>query len=268
MAKTFAEVAFAAYNKDLPEGMEQGLEAVAFFDPPNFTWPFGTHVCLVEVDPATGVTSINRYVAVDDCGNVINPMIVEGQVHGGVLQGVAQALLEEVTYDPDSGQRIGGTFLDYLVPTINEMVPTEVHHTVTPTPSNVLGAKGVGEAGTIASSVAVINAICDALSPFGIASRRHAGQPAAALGDAARRSQSERAVAGSRRRPPSDKPRTITSRDHALVQHARVHDHDGGGRREIPSCAHLHRSPQWTLNRSIDRTRRRCSCHAFAIALR
>lgn len=174
-AKKIGEVAFAAYNRNLPDGMEQGLEAVAFFDPPNFTWPFGTHICLVEVDPKTGVTKILRYLAVDDCGNIINPMIVEGQIHGGVLQGVAQALLEEVTYDQDTGQRIGGTFLDYLVPTINELVPTEVHHTTTPTPTNPLGVKGVGEAGTIASSVTVINAICDALKPFGI---HHLDMPA------------------------------------------------------------------------------------------
>lgn len=165
---SMSDVAFAAYNKNLPAGVQQGLEETAYFDPPNFTWPFGTHICVVEVDPATGETKIRRYVAVDDCGNIINPMIVEGQIHGGVLQGVAQALLEEVTYDAATGQRTGGTFLDYLVPTINEMVPTEVYHTVTPTPSNSLGVKGVGEAGTIASSVAVINAICDALEPFGI----------------------------------------------------------------------------------------------------
>jgi carbon-monoxide dehydrogenase large subunit len=175
VSRSFAEVAFAAYNRDLPEGMEQGLEAVAFFDPPNFTWPFGTHVCVVEVDPDTGRTEILRYVAVDDCGIVINPMIVEGQVHGGVLQGVAQALFEEIAYDRDTGQSLGGTFIDYLVPTISEMVPTEVHHTVTPTPSNTLGSKGVGEAGTIPASAAVINAICDALSPFGI---RHVDMPA------------------------------------------------------------------------------------------
>ena len=172
---SFKAVAFAAYNKNLPDGMEQGLEAVSFFDPPNFTWPFGSHIAIVEVDPQTGETTIRRYVAVDDCGTVINPMIVEGQVHGGVLQGVAQALLEEVAYDQETGQLMGGTFLDYLVPTIGEMVRTEVHHTTTPTPSNVMGAKGVGEAGTIPSSVAVINAICDALAPFGV---RHVDMPA------------------------------------------------------------------------------------------
>ncbi|HEY9474760.1 MAG TPA: molybdopterin cofactor-binding domain-containing protein [Mycobacteriales bacterium] len=175
VSRSFKEVAFAAYSKDLPADTEQGLEAVSFFDPPNFTWPFGTHVCVVEVDSQTGVTQILRYVAVDDCGTVINPLLVEGQVHGGVLQGVGQALFEEIGYDPDTGQVMGGTFLDYLVPTIGEMVRTEVRHTRTPTPSNVLGAKGVGEAGTIASSVAVINAICDALAPFGI---EHVDMPA------------------------------------------------------------------------------------------
>lgn len=174
-SKSVKEVAFAAYNRHLPDNMEQGLEATAFFDPPNFTWPFGAHICVVDVDPATGVTTVRRYVAVDDCGNIINPLLVEGQVHGGVLQGVAQALLEEVCYDSETGQRVGGTFLDYLIPTINEMVPTEVYHTVTPTPTNALSVKGVGEAGTVASSVAVINAICDALAPLGI---RHVEMPA------------------------------------------------------------------------------------------
>lgn len=178
VSMTIQEVAFAAYNKNLPDGMEQGLEETAYFDPPNFTWPFGTHLCVVEVDPNTGDTKIQRYIAVDDCGNIINPMIVEGQIHGGVLQGVAQALFEEVTYDGATGQRTGGTFLDYLVPTINEMVPTEVYHTVTPTPSNSMGVKGVGEAGTIASSVAVINAICDALAPFGV---KHIDMPASPM---------------------------------------------------------------------------------------
>ncbi len=173
--RSIKDVTLASYNRGLPDGIEQGMEATAFFDPPNFTWPFGTHICEVEVDTHTGVTKILRYVAVDDCGNIINPMLVEGQIHGGVLQGVAQALLEEVQYSEEDGQRLGGTFLDYLVPTINEMVPTEVYHTVTPTPTNSLGVKGVGEAGTIASSVAVINAICDALEPLGV---RHVEMPA------------------------------------------------------------------------------------------
>jgi carbon-monoxide dehydrogenase large subunit len=167
-ARTLPELAFATYGAGLPPGMEQGLEAVTFFDPPNFVWPFGCHVCVVEVDVQTGAVSILRYVAVDDCGNVINPMVVDGQLHGGIAQGIAQALFEEVRYDNDSGQLLSGTFLDYLVPTIAEMPDFELDRTVTPSPTNELGVKGIGEAGTIASSAAVINAVVDALSPFGI----------------------------------------------------------------------------------------------------
>jgi aerobic carbon-monoxide dehydrogenase large subunit len=167
-AKTLQELAFATYGTGLPEGMEQGLEAVSFFDPPNFVWPFGAHICVVEVDTQTGAVQIQRYIAVDDCGNVINPLVVEGQVHGGIAQGIAQALFEEVRYDDDSGQLLTGTFVDYLVPTIAEMPDFELDRTVTPSPTNELGVKGIGEAGTIASSPAVINAVVDALSPFGI----------------------------------------------------------------------------------------------------
>ncbi|HEV3124923.1 MAG TPA: molybdopterin cofactor-binding domain-containing protein [Candidatus Dormibacteraeota bacterium] len=173
-AKTIGELAFAAYGAGLPEGMEQGLEAVTYFDPPNFVWPFGAHICVVEIDAETGNVAIERYVAVDDCGNVINPMIVDGQIHGGIAQGIAQALYEEVRYD-ESGLMLTGTFLDYLVPTIAEMPHFETERTVTPSPTNELGVKGIGEAGTIASSAAVINAIVDALSPLGI---RHVDMPA------------------------------------------------------------------------------------------
>ena len=174
-AKTIGELAFAAHGAGLPAGMEQGLEAVSYFDPPNFVWPFGAHVCAVEVDAETGQVDVQRYVAVDDCGNVINPMIVEGQIHGGVAQGLAQALYEEVQYDESSGQLLTGTFLDYLVPTIAEMPHFETDRTVTPSPTNELGVKGIGEAGTIAASAAVINAVADALAPFGI---RHVEMPA------------------------------------------------------------------------------------------
>ena len=167
-ARTLGEIAFAAYGAEFPEGMEQGLEAVTFFDPPNFTWPFGTHVCVLEVDPETGGVDLQKYVAVDDCGNVINPMIVDGQIHGGIVQGLAQALFEEVIYDRASGQLQTATLLDYLAPTANEIPPLVLDRTVTPTDSNDLGVKGVGEAGTIGSSAAVINAICDALAPLGI----------------------------------------------------------------------------------------------------
>ena len=174
-AKTMGEVAFAAHLAGLPEGMEQGLEATTYYDPPDLSWPFGTHVCVVEVDPETGNVDLQKYVAIDDCGNVINPMIVEGQVHGGVVQGIAQALYEEVVYDQDTGVLRTGTLLDYMIPTANEIPEFIVDRTITPSSTNPLGAKGIGEAGTIASSVAVINAICDAVAPFGIT---HVDMPA------------------------------------------------------------------------------------------
>jgi aerobic carbon-monoxide dehydrogenase large subunit len=173
-AKAFGEVAFAAFGTGLPEGMEQGLEAVAYFDPPNLVWPFGAHIAVVEVDPDTGSVKFEQYVAVDDCGNVINPMIVEGQLHGGIVQGIAQALFEDVAYD-DAGQLRGGTLLDYMIPTANEIPTITLDSTVTPTPVNDLGVKGIGEAGTIAASAAVINAITDALTPLGIT---HVDMPA------------------------------------------------------------------------------------------
>jgi carbon-monoxide dehydrogenase large subunit len=175
-AKGMAEVALAAYgaSTNLPQGVEHGLESVAYFDPPNFVWPFGTHVCVVEVDPTTGSVDLLQYVAVDDCGNVINPMIVEGQLHGGITQGIAQALFEEVVYD-ENGQLMTGSLIDYLVPTANEIPAPVLDRTVTPSPSNELGVKGIGEAGTIAASAAVINAIVDAVSPFGIT---HVDMPA------------------------------------------------------------------------------------------
>jgi len=172
--KPFGEVAFAAYGMNLPEGMELGLEAVSYFDPSNLVWPFGAHICQVEVDPETGSVDLQRYVAVDDCGNVINPMIVEGQLHGGIAQGVAQALFEEVSYDDEGAMRTG-SLIDYMVPTAAEMPEMVLDRTVTPTPVNDLGVKGVGEAGTIAASACVINAIVDALAPLGIT---HVDMPA------------------------------------------------------------------------------------------
>src|SRR6266568_1655520 len=172
--KAFGEVAFAAYGAGLPEGMELGLESVAYFDPPNFVWPFGAHICVVEVDPETGNVEMLKYIAVDACGNVINPMIVEGQIQGGIVQGIAQALFEEVVYADDGTLRTG-TLLDYGVPTANEIPTLTLDRTVTPTPTNELGVKGIGEAGTIAASAAVINAICDALAPLGI---KHVDMPA------------------------------------------------------------------------------------------
>jgi aerobic carbon-monoxide dehydrogenase large subunit len=174
-AKSMGEVAFAAYRDNLPQGMEHGLEAVTYYDPPDLSWPFGTHICVVEVDPETGAVDLQRYVAIDDCGNVINPMIVEGQVQGGVAQGIAQALFEEVIHDPETGQLRTGTLLDYSIPGTGEIPLIEVDRTITPSSTNPLGAKGIGEAGTIASSPTVINAICDALSPLGI---KHVDMPA------------------------------------------------------------------------------------------
>ena len=173
--KALGEIAFASFGMNLPEGMEQSLEAVAYYDPSNFVFPFGTHIAIVEVDPETGNADLKRYVAVDDCGNIINPMIVDGQVQGGIAQGIAQALYEEVAYDDESGQMKTATLTDYLVPTANEFPMFELDHTITPSPTNELGVKGIGEAGTIAASAAVINAIVDALSPFGI---KHIDMPA------------------------------------------------------------------------------------------
>ncbi|MGD9894497.1 MAG: glyceraldehyde dehydrogenase subunit alpha [Dehalococcoidia bacterium] len=173
-AKGWAEVVGAAYAAiGLPEGMEPGLEAKSYFEPPNFTFPFGTHAAVVEIDRDTGKVDLVRYVAVDDCGTVINPLLVDGQVHGGLVQGIAQALTEEVVYD-ESGQLSSGTLMDYAVPTADMFPRFESANTVTPTPVNPLGAKGIGEAGTIAASPTVANAVIDALSPLGI---RHLDMP-------------------------------------------------------------------------------------------
>ena len=174
-AKTFQEVALAAYwYESLPEGTEPGLEAVSIFDPQNFTWPFGTHIAVVEVDGDTGEVELRKYVAIDDVGNVINPMIVEGMVHGGVVQGVGQALSEEAIYD-ESGQLITGSMMDYAIPTAESVPSIITDRTTTPSPTNPLGVKGAGETGTIAASPAVMNAVVDALSPFGI---KHMNMPA------------------------------------------------------------------------------------------
>jgi carbon-monoxide dehydrogenase large subunit len=160
---SIAEVIGAAWTADnLPEGVEPGLEETTFHDPPNFTFPFGCHICVVEVDRETGRVSIERYLAVDDCGRVVNPMIVDGQVHGGVAQSIGQALFEETVYD-DDGQLLTGNLADYMIPSAFEIPPIETERTETPTPVNPLGAKGIGEAGTIAATAAVVNAVCDAL---------------------------------------------------------------------------------------------------------
>ena len=157
--------AFTAH--DLPDGLEPGLEATFVYDPPNFSWPGGAHVAVVEVDPEIGTVDLRRYVAVDEIGNVINPMVVDGQVQGGVTQGIAQALWEEAIYDED-GNLTTGSMLSYLVPSAAETIDYELDRVNAPSPTNPMGVKGVGETGTIASTPAVINAIVDALSPFGV----------------------------------------------------------------------------------------------------
>ena len=163
-----AAIAFAAFTAhDLPDGVEPNLEASVTYDPPNFSWPFGTHMCVVEVDEETGGVDVLKYVAVDDCGNQINPLIVEGQVQGGVIQGLAQALFEEAVYDAD-GVLKNPTLTDYLVPAASDVPPILTDQTVTPSPTNPLGVKGIGEAGTIGAAPAVINAIVDALSDLGV----------------------------------------------------------------------------------------------------
>ncbi len=164
---TLAEVAGAAYLNLVPEGMEPGLEEVTFYDPENFVFPFGAHACVVEVDPDTGKVRVVRYVAVDDCGKPINPLLIDGQVHGGVVHAIGQALYERVHYD-EQGQLVTGTFVDYALPTAAELPSFETDRTETPSPVNSLGAKGVGEAGTIAASAAVTNAVIDALRPLGV----------------------------------------------------------------------------------------------------
>jgi carbon-monoxide dehydrogenase large subunit len=167
-AKTIQEIAgAAALSYNLPPGMEPFLDDTAYYDPPNCTFPFGTHICIVEVDGETGNVEIKRYVAVDDVGKVINPMIVEGQVHGGIVQGVAQALWESAVYD-ENGQLVTGTLMDYALPKADFFPDFELGRTETPTNVNPLGVKGAGETGTIASTPAVVNAVMDALAPLGI----------------------------------------------------------------------------------------------------
>ena len=168
-AVPFGAVALTAYiPHNYPEGLEPGLEETSFYDPSNFCFPFGAHACVVEVDADTGKVKLLRYVAVDDVGNVINPMIVDGMVHGGIAQGVGQALWEGAVYDGESGQLMTGSMMDYAMPKADMLPNYETDRTVTPTPVNPLGVKGAGETGTIAATPAVVNAVVDALAPFGV----------------------------------------------------------------------------------------------------
>ncbi|MCW5672515.1 MAG: molybdopterin-dependent oxidoreductase, partial [Hydrogenophaga sp.] len=159
--------AYVPHNYPLDK-LEPGLNETAFYDPTNFTFPAGTHICEVEVDPNTGVVRIDRFTAVDDFGTIINPMIVEGQVHGGLVQGIGQALLEHCVYDRETGQLVTGSFMDYAMPRADDVPDFRLGHVTTPCTTNPLGTKGCGEAGAIGSPPAVINAVLDALAPLGV----------------------------------------------------------------------------------------------------
>ena len=168
-AKTMAEIAGAAHipPQELPTDIELGLEETSVYDPENFVFPFGAHACVVDVDPDTGKVQVVRYVAVDDCGPAVNPMLIDGQIHGGIAHAIGQALYEQIVYDAD-GQLVTGTFVDYALPTAAELPSFETDRTETPSPVNSLGVKGIGEAGTIAATPAVVAAVLDALAPFGV----------------------------------------------------------------------------------------------------
>jgi carbon-monoxide dehydrogenase large subunit len=171
-AKTIQDIAFAAYTNH-PQGMEAGLEATDYYDPPNLTFPFGSYICVVDIDTGTGEVKIRRFVAVDDCGNIINPLVVEGQIQGGLTMGLAPAMFEEIVYD-ENGVNISGTFQDYLLPTAVETPKWELGKTITPSPHHPIGAKGVGESPTVGAPPAIANAVVDALWHLGV---RHVDIP-------------------------------------------------------------------------------------------
>ncbi|MDQ3768750.1 MAG: aerobic carbon-monoxide dehydrogenase large subunit [Actinomycetota bacterium] len=171
---TIQEIAMAAHGTvELPEGVEGGLDAETVYDPPNLTFPFGAYICVVDIDPGTAKVSVRRFIAVDDCGTRINPMIIEGQVHGGLTDGVGMALMELIAFD-EEGNCLGGSFMDYLIPTAMEVPDWETGFTVTPSPHHPIGAKGIGESATVGSPPTIVNAIVDALQPFGV---RHMDMP-------------------------------------------------------------------------------------------
>jgi carbon-monoxide dehydrogenase large subunit len=160
------EVALAAYT-NVPEGMEPGLEATYYYDPPNLTFPHGAYIAVVDIDKGTGVVKVRRFLAVDDCGNVINPMIVEGQIHGGLTEGFAIAFMQDIPFDED-GNCLAPNWMDYLVPTSLDTPNWETDRTITPSPHHPIGAKGVGESPNVGSPAAFVNAVVDALEPFGV----------------------------------------------------------------------------------------------------
>ena len=171
---TIADIAMRAHGAgDLPEGIEGGLDAQICYNPENLTYPYGAYFCVVDIDPGTAVVKVRRFLAVDDCGTRINPMIIEGQVHGGIVDGIGMALMEMIAFD-EEGNCLGGSLMDYLIPTALEVPHLETGHTVTPSPHHPIGAKGIGESATVGSPPAVVNAVVDALAPFGV---RHADMP-------------------------------------------------------------------------------------------
>jgi carbon-monoxide dehydrogenase large subunit len=173
-ARGIAEIAMAAHSAlELPEGTEGHLDASAVYNPPNLTFPFGAYICVADVDPGTGEVSVRRFIAVDDCGVRINPQIVEGQVQRGLADGIGIALMQAIVFD-EAGNCLGGSFMDYLLPTSMECPSPELGQTVTPSPHHPIGAKGIGESATVGSPAAVVNAVVDALAPFGVT---HADMP-------------------------------------------------------------------------------------------
>jgi carbon-monoxide dehydrogenase large subunit len=171
---TIQDIAMRAHGAgDLPEGIEGGLEAQICYNPSNLTYPFGAYICVVDIDPGTAVVKVRRFIAVDDCGTRINPMIIEGQIHGGLTDGVGMALMEMIAFDSD-GNCLSGSLMDYLIPTAMEVPDWETGYTVTPSPHHPIGAKGIGESATVGSPPAIVNAIVDALKPYGV---RHADMP-------------------------------------------------------------------------------------------
>jgi carbon-monoxide dehydrogenase large subunit len=173
-AKTIQELALLSHaTLQLPEGVEGHLDASVVYNPPNLTYPFGAYICVVDIDPGTGHVKVRRLIAVDDCGNRINPMIVDGQIHGGLADGIGMALMEVIAFD-EEGTCLAGSYMDYLLPTPMEVPSFELGETCTPSPHHPLGAKGIGESATVGSPPAIVNAIIDALTPFGV---RHADMP-------------------------------------------------------------------------------------------
>ena len=173
-ARGIAEIAMASHSTlELPDGVEGHLDASAVYNPPNLTFPFGAYICVTDVDPGTGEVKVRRFIAVDDCGVRINPMIVEGQVHRGLADGIGIALMQAIVFD-ELGNCLGGSFMDYLLPTSMECPSPELGETVTPSPHHPIGAKGIGESATVGSPAAVVNSVVDALAPFGVT---HADMP-------------------------------------------------------------------------------------------